>query len=63
MLWIRRGKGHGGGYASKVGRRCLNEGALLASVKRHLGHRLLVDALELADVPFALQMCVQRAQK
>ena len=28
-LWIRRGKGAGGSYQSKVGRRCLNEAELL----------------------------------
>ena len=54
-LWISRGKGLGRGYGQTVGRRCLNEKELLASLAVS-NVSLRLTALELADVSFAVQI-------
>ena len=59
-LWIQRGKGHGGGYQAKVGRRCLNEAEVLREVAAALP-TLSVRAVELADLPFVEQLPLFRA--
>ena len=58
-VWISRGKGHGGAYGSKVGRRCLNEPALLNAVE-HREPAVQMRAVELADLPFAQQLTLFR---
>ena len=54
-VWISRGKGLGNGYGSVVGRRCLNEEAVLSAVRSsHLP--IGITALELADLPLLAQL-------